>query len=415
MNLQAQYNKVALIATILTLMVAAFGFYFLLRYVLNKQLDDALRVEEAEIHDYIRKNNRLPDATVYKDQRIEFRRTEIPEKRHFKNIQTYKLNDVEFESSRQLIFNVTAGGQFYTAIVTISIESTQELIWVILIITIGLILLLGVIMYFSNRFLLKKLWRPFHHTLTSIKDFNLSAPGPIKMQDTHITEFNELNNNIRLMAGKVTKDYQSLKSFTDHASHEMQTPLAVIRSRLDTLIQQPELDEHSMFQIQQLYHAVDKLTRLSQSLLLLARIENNQFSSSDIVMLDEVVSEISNNLQELTASRELILTIHKQPLPVSMNSQLADILIGNLIRNAIRHTESGDNILIEFGANQISFSNSGSTGLEKEKVFGRFYKSERSEGSGLGLAIVKQICDQYGFRIVYSFSNKMHVFTIYLN
>src|SRR5258705_13830404 len=127
----------------------------------------------------------------------------------------------------------------------------------------------------ADRFLVKKLWEPFQESLSSIKSFDLNAPSAIKTKKSAIHEFNELNQSISMMTEKVVKDYLSLKHFTDHASHEMQTPLAVVNSKLDILIQDPALSEKNLQDLQVIYDAVDKMSKLSQSLLLLARIENN--------------------------------------------------------------------------------------------------------------------------------------------
>ena len=136
---------------------------------------------------------------------------------------------------------------------------------------------------------------PFRTTLTSIKNFDLDAPSAIKTEKTSIHEFNELNESINMMTEKVVKDYVSLKHFTDHASHEMQTPLAVINSRLDILIQDPGLNEKNLQHLQSIYNAVDKMSKLSQSLLLLTKIDNKQFYENGDV---DIRSRVRNKLQE---------------------------------------------------------------------------------------------------------------------
>ncbi len=298
------------------------------------------------------------------------------------------------------------------ASVTKSQEATEDLIWIILLSTIALFVLLTVILFFTNRVLLKKLWRPFRDTLSSIKQFNLSAPVPVNMQPTRITEFRELNESIRMMTNKVMKDYQSLKNFTDHASHELQTPLAIINSKLDVLIQEPELSERSMQQVQSIYTAVEKLSRLSQSLLLLTRIENNQYTISENVSINLLFEEKIGEMQELIRTADLTVKLEAIPLEVIMNKDLAEILVANLITNAIRHSEAGDVITINTGKKSLSVCNTGKTSLDEKKVFDRFYKSDRSHGTGLGLAIVRQICDQYNFRPSYQFHDLQHYFII---
>src|SRR5262245_50489845 len=142
MKLQAQYNKVTIISSIVVILIAAIGYYFLLRYVLIAELDEALKVEEVEIQDYIKKNNALPDATVYKDQRIEFEKINDPVKREFRSLEAFNPEENEKELSRRLSFTVRPNGQYYKAVVTKSEEATEALVWIILFTSIALIALL---------------------------------------------------------------------------------------------------------------------------------------------------------------------------------------------------------------------------------------------------------------------------------
>ena len=412
MKLQAQYNKISIASTILVLLIAGAGYYFLLQYVLKEQLDETLRVEQVEIQDFIQTHHLLPPATTYKDQRIEFKKSDKVLPQSFRTLMLYDPDEKENELSRQLNFNVEVNGQYYIASVTKSQEATEEIIGVILLITLGLIILLSLLLFFANRFVVKRLWKPFQTTLSSIKSFDLNAPSAIKTEKTAIHEFNELNVNISMMTEKVVKDYLSLKHFIDHASHEMQTPLAVVNSKLDVLIQDPSLNEKNLQDLQVIYDSVDKMSKLSQSLLLLARIENNQFSEKQEVDIHNVAKNIIQELDEWISERSLTVSNEISELKVNMNSQLANTLIANLLINAIKHSNKQESILLRSDKNVLTISNPGTQALDKDRIFDRFWKSEYSDGTGLGLAIAKQICDHYGFPLQYEFSQGAHHFSI---
>jgi signal transduction histidine kinase len=412
MKLQAQYNRISVVSSIIVLLIAAIGYYFLLHYVLTEQLDETLRVEQVEIQDYIRGKHSLPPATTYKDQKIQFEKAEKDFPQRFNTLKLYDAADKENELSRQLIFPVQVNGQYYAASVTKSQEATEEMRGLILLITLGLIILLSILLFFANRFLVKRLWKPFRTTLTSIKNFNLDAPSAIKTEKTSISEFNELNESINLMTEKAVKDYLSLKDFTDHASHEMQTPLAVINSKLDILIQDPALSEKNLQHLQGIYNAIDKMSKLSQSLLLLTKIDNKQFSVSMEVDIQLIVKNKLEELGEWILEKSLVINNRVNDLHITMNPQLADMLITNLVTNAIRHSEAHGQILLQSGKNIFIISNPGTTALDKHRIFDRFWKTEHSDGTGLGLAIVKRICDQYGFSLRYEFKDADHFFTI---
>jgi signal transduction histidine kinase len=412
MKLQVQYNRISVISSVIVLLVAGFGYYFLLHYVLKKQLDETLKVEQVEILDFVQENHSLPPATKYKDQKIDFAKAGNNFPQRFTTLTLYDTTEKENELSRQLIFPVQVNGQYYAATVTKSQEATEEMIGLILLITLGLIILLIVLLFFANRFLVKRLWKPFRTTLSSIKNFDLDSPHALPIEKSSITEFNELNENISMMTQKAVKDYLSLKDFTDHASHEMQTPLAVVNSKLDILIQDPTLSEKNLQHLQSIYNAIDKMSKLSQSLLMLTKIDNKQFYRSQEIDLQSIVKNKLQEFDEWINERSLVIENEVNSLQITMNPQLADTLISNLVINAIRHSEQKSYVLLKSEKNSFSISNPGKATLDKYRIFDRFWKSDHSSGTGLGLAIVKRICDQYNFLLNYEFKNGNHFFNI---
>lgn len=412
MKLQTQYTKISIASSIIVLLIAGVGYYFLLHFVLEDQLDDTLRVEQVEIQDFIRTKHSLPPATTYKDQRIEFIKTDKALSPSLQTLMQYNADDNKNELSRQLLFSVNINGQYYTASVTKSQENTEKIVGVILLITLGLILLLGILLFFANRFLVKRLWKPFQTTLSSIKNFDLNAPSAIRSEKTVIHEFNELNENISMMTEKVVKDYLSLKHFTDQASHEMQTPLAVVNSKLDILIQDPALSKKNLEDLQSIYDAVDKMSKLSHSLLLLARIENNQFTEQQELDIKATTGNILLELDEWIKDKSLLVRNEIDELKVVMNRQLGNTLIANLIINAIKHSNRQETIRLWSNEKTFMISNPGNQPLDSNRIFDRFWKSAYSDGTGLGLAIVKHICDHYGFSLQYQFKEQSHYFSI---
>src|SRR6185437_15266196 len=101
------------------------------------------------------------------------------------------------------------------------------------------------------------------------------------------------------MCEKVSKDYESLKNFTENASHEIQTPLAIIKNKIELLLQSENLDKTQIHSIQILNEAASKLSRLNQSLLLLTKIENRQFESPEKVNFSKVLNQCIENFEEL--------------------------------------------------------------------------------------------------------------------
>lgn len=413
MKLITKYNRVNLIATIIVLLAASLCYYFIVRFVLIRQLDNTLKVEEAEIINYVSINNRLPEATSYRDQHINFEETTDSVKRKFSNIWLQHGRHREHVAYREISFPININGKLYRASVTKSEEEMEDLIELIVMITIGIIILLLLILFIANRVLLRRLWLPFYDTLDSIKAFNLNNKKNVATEKTNIDEFDNLNVAVNSMQVRILKDYETMKDFADNASHEMQTPLAILNSKLDLMIQEPNLNESQTKQLQSMYDAMGRLTKLNQSLLLLTKIENNQFNKAAPHGLDNLIKEKLSQLEDLIAAKHLQVNTDLRETIVQMDDYLADILLNNLLGNAIRHNNDNGIINISLNNSELKISNSGPTfSLDNKNIFDRFKKGQSSEGIGLGLAIVKQICDNYGFAISYSFENNMHYFSI---
>jgi signal transduction histidine kinase len=414
MKLFAKYSRVNILASVLALLVGSVGYYFSVRYVLIRQLDDSLKVEEAEILDHVAALDQLPEPSNYKDQQVSYQLATAPVRRRFVHSTRPEPSRKEHkfyqEPYRELIFPVRAKGRLYSVSVMTSEEETENLQELIMLITAGMILLLLGTLFLTNRLLLRRLWRPFYETLDGIRRFHLSTRQPLPVRPTDTEEFRDLNNAVQQMTSKILKDYEMLKNFTDNASHEMQTPLAIINSKLDLLIQDTSLGEKHHQPVQAMYDAIGRLRQLNQSLLLLMKIENNQFGYTEPVDLAVLIKEKLVQLEDPIKSRSLSVHTELDRLQLPVNGYLADILLNNLLINAIRHNLDGGRVEVRLGERSLRVSNTGpELGFDPGTIFNRFTKGTHSGGTGLGLAIVRQICDNYQFPLSYTYKDNMHV------
>jgi signal transduction histidine kinase len=237
----------------------------------------------------------------------------------------------------------------------------------------------------------------------------LSSRHLLTPSETDIDEFRILDEATRQMTRQILKDYEMLKSFTDNASHEMQTPLAILNSRLDLLIQDPVIGERQLRPIQAMYDAIGRLRQLNQSLLLLTKIENHQFGHTDSVEMAPLIEEKLAQLEDPLRDRRLVVRKDLDRLRLPINGYLADILLNNLLLNAIRHNQDGGELSVCLRESSLRVSNSGpALSLDPATIFDRFVKGTHSGGTGLGLAIVRQICDNYHFSLTYSYTDQLH-------
>jgi signal transduction histidine kinase len=416
MKLFTKYNRVNIAVTILAFTAGSVAFYFVLHYVLVRQLDETLRAEKQEITEYVKQHNQLPEIQNTKHQWIIVEETTQPVKSTSVTSKlVYDKKEDDDESIRQMVFSITANGKSYNVSVNKSETETEDLLQLIIYVTIAMIGFILLLNYIVNRKLITALWKPFYTTIDSIKQYNISQHQPLQLSTEQIDEIDLLNKSLNAMTTNIYNDYYTLKSFTENASHEMQTPLAVIRSKVELLLQQTEWKEQSLQHLMVIENATQKLAKLNQSLLLLTKLENRQFILNEEVNLAKIVNEKLDERNELIQAKQLQVSINCEEVTLAFHQHLAEILISNLLNNAIRYTTIGGEINISLNKKELQVSNTATNGtLDNDKIFQRFYKTETStEGTGLGLAIIKEICNAGGFDLQYSFLDNKHSFSVH--
>ena len=414
MKLFTRYNRINITATIFIFLAGSVAFYFVLDYVLIRQLDGSLRSEKQEITEYIQLHQQLPEIQNTKEQWIQISKTNQPiSKPITKSIPVYNKAEEEQEYIRQLIFTVTIQQQNYLVIVNKSETETEELLKLIILVTISMVAMILLFNYLINRRLISTIWQPFYNTINSIRDYAANQQS-LTLSIEPIDEINLLNESLNSMTDRIHKDFNALRSFTENASHEMQTPLAIIRSKVESLYQLAEGKEQMMQQLLSIEDACLKLSKLHQSLLLLTKLKNNQFILNESINLVSILEQKCEERKELFESKNIKLQISATNFEMNFHRHLAEILITNLLNNAIRYTTPGGTIAITVNPQSLTCSNTASAGtLDTDKVFSRFYKGSNTElGTGLGLSIIKEICNAAGFSIAYQFENNTHHFTI---
>jgi signal transduction histidine kinase len=264
---------------------------------------------------------------------------------------------------------------------------------------------------FSTRLILQSIFRPIHLLLKWLDSVALGQPAPYLDKDVRIREFRMLNRAAIEMHERVEQTYQEQKQFIENASHELQTPLAVIRGKLELLTEQENLNEEDMKIVDNMYGCVTRAVNLNKSLLLLSRIQNEQYTETTLVDMNAYTKEIMMFLPDLYEEKQLHYTLNEQgECHVEMNKDLAQVLLNNLIKNAFVHTPDQGHIDINILPTSVEVINDGTEPLDESEMYKRFYKGNtRHKGStGLGLPIVKSICGLYGFELQYSYDGKHH-------
>lgn len=258
-------------------------------------------------------------------------------------------------------------------------------------------------------------FRPFGLTLSAIKSFSIQQLKPIDLTNSSTTEFRRLNRFIKEMTDKATSDYLALKEFTENASHEIQTPLAIARGKLEILMGDDRLTEEQMELLGSAQNAISRVSKLGNSLSLLTKIENQEFKKTEKINFSEQLKRFIYDFQELIALKSLKIETKIQDSQFLVGNQiLIELLLSNLLSNAIRHNLENGFIDVRLDEKTLVIENSGERlkGNASE-YFERFKKGTTDpSSSGLGLSIIKKICDDLKIDILYTNEESRHTFTL---
>lgn len=281
--------------------------------------------------------------------------------------------------------------------------------WIIFLYVLLLLIILSI-----NIWVFRKNMKPLYVLLKWLDTSQLGKKNEPLENTTKITEFRKLNAATMAFAERGEKLFEQQKTFIGNASHEMQTPLAICRNRLEMLMEDETLTEHQLNELIKTHQTLENLTRMNRSLLLLCKIENGQFVDTRSVCLNDILAHYLDDYKEVYAYRNITVTVTTDSsFCVEMNDSLVSVLVTNLLKNSFVHNIDGGFIYIKITANTFEISNTGEKPLDRERIFECFYQGQKKEGStGLGLALVDSICKANHLTIDYTYVENRHIFTI---
>lgn len=414
MKLFEKTRRTHIIYSVIIFILSGSIVYFTLKNIVSEKQDEKLLWDKELIARKIKYEYPLPifDVEDFKSK------TPIKDTLYFKDTLIYQVvNNIEnYELYRQLTSVETLQGKTYRIITRSSIMRNQDFI-------LGVTLAVGVIIfimiltvYFVNSFSMRKVWLPFYYNLETLKNFSVENNKPIDLKESDIDEFQELNSSLSKLTTKINSDFNNLKEFTENASHEMQTPLAIMQSKSELLLQSENLNKDQISQIKAIYQSVQRLSKLNKTLLLLSKIENRQFKDLELIHVNQVIDKHLEIFEDFIDNKNLKVEMKStMEVEIEANPLLFDMIISNLISNAIKHNIEGGHIEVLTTNLFVSVSNSGiPPKIESEALFERFKKESTAANSfGLGLAIVKKICDNNDWKITHSYVEDQHNISIY--
>ncbi|MBL7950093.1 MAG: HAMP domain-containing histidine kinase [Flavobacteriales bacterium] len=318
------------------------------------------------------------------------------------------------EPFRTYTSTIHVNGRTYAITVSRVIEETEELITgIALIATITLLLLFGGVLLL-DRMSAQRIWAPFHSMLARLKRFQVDDAEPFRAAATGVNEFDELEREMEQLTARNMAMYVEQRRFTENAAHELRTPIALLQGKLERLFQSKDLTQEQATLLEEASTVLGRMHRSHEGLLLLARLENGtapRSGTSDPYAIVRIALEQADD-----RIRELGLSVSVERVPDMtwrLDPAMAEILLVNLVGNAIRHNVPGGRIDVRITPSSFAIANTGAeAGLDPAHLFKRFAGS--GKGLGLGLAIAQRVCERQGCTLNYAFEAPLHVFRVTL-
>lgn len=323
----------------------------------------------------------------------------------------------EHFSSKKIIFDIEQENKFYRVSIIKTIDEDEGLsgsMSAIIFIS-GLCMLAALVLI--NVLIYHRLFSPVYKLIKEIKTFSVYKLTKISVPKTSTSEFKVLSEEISKMSEKIISDYTSMKEFTENMTHEIQTPLAIINTKIERCLQDKALTEEQANLLSGAAKAVNKLFNISKGLTLLSKLDNQQYVDVTEINISQFIRQRIIYLSDFIEGKGIVLTEnYTSDITVSMDSSLCEILIDNLLKNAIMHNIQGGRIIITSQNNSLTILNDGITPKTGTDIFfKRFHSNGANTTLGLGLSIVKKIIEYYNFTIEYRFENGMHFIRVNFN
>nr|WP_299340168.1 HAMP domain-containing sensor histidine kinase [Allomuricauda sp.] len=412
MNLVKKTNTHYLIFLAFLFPVMIVVDYFLIQYIVNSEVEEILLHEQERIDFHLNRDGKLPPSNyLFETVPVDDNKGHSPV---FKDTMLYEGYAEKNIPYRTYTFTSSLNSQPIRITLKHVLLEINELIWLLFVTTSFIIFLIMLGIYFINQKIYKWAWNPFFENLAKLKAYNVTQKDSIHLKTSRINEFEELNKVITTLIDQVKKDFQNLKEFNENISHEIQTPLAIIRNKVVVLLESKNLDEKELQRVEAVYQETNKLSKIGKSLTLISRIENQEFKRMDRVDVHTMIANILSNMEEIINFKNIKVTTELSPVTIECDHILADILLTNLIKNAVQHNKEGGTLKISLNQERLEISNTGEVSkIAAEKLFRRFQKgSSAKESLGLGLAINQKICEIYGFQMEYVRQGEKHTFIL---
>ena len=409
--------------TTLFYLIFTFFAFFLSAIYLTREAEDFINDELAHRFNYVErkvrrqiregKPSKKPSSSALLTELLV--RPDLSETPLYSDTVLYNADTEEMQLYRKKTIFLEEAGTFYKLEITKSLEDFYRLKNAIFGALIPAFIILAAAIILFNSLLSRSLYKPFNKILTHMRTYQVGSGQAIKKVNTATTEFRKMQQLFLEMVDRIENDYRNLKEYTENMAHEIQTPLTVIRNKTENLIADESIMDKQASTVKIIYDETSHLSKLGNTLNLLSKIENHEFSKAEYILTRSVIEKHLESISEVARLKSL--QIEKElsdQHQLYIDPFLLDIVLKNLLRNALRYGSAEGPIRIRTTVDSLSVSNYGPPLDENpEKIFERFFRKNGSQSAqGLGLSLVKKICDLNHLSVSYTYENQQHHFTI---
>ncbi len=393
----------------------------LIEKVVYKRIDKTLlekkekfieHLDKREINDFLTRNDATETFASFSTLHNEFlqlyQSKENQGKAKFFVKNEPRIIEGEQSDYRVLYYDFVYENTNYGLEIGSSLSEIKELTFVI---RVFILIVLSIVIIFSflvDALFIEYLFKPFHQIINQ-KIRHVNEPDkfnytPIKSTSTDFQELDEVLNQMMI---RIQDLFSIEKQFIANVSHELLSPISLLKNRFENLIQNESLDEEAVNKIVSSLRTLDLLKKIINNLLLISRIENNQYMTDEVIDCKTLWEEIKAELQDRAEERGIDLKIKLNENHEFMgNKTLIHIMFYNVAVNALKFTDEGGRISINDVKSNTQYTltiKDNGCGMDKtqlENIFNRFTRlNVNKEGQGLGLAIVKTIANFHQIEI----------------
>ena len=403
MKLVKIYRRYTLITLALVILLGGILFYNIIMFFVYQSDNHTLMEFKENLELYIDETGKLPSNSLLNKGRISHQwiGPGLNVAPQFSDTVIY--SDFKGETVVYRIVTYSQETPDGNALITLWQTSmdTEDIISVVIISLLSFFVLYVLFSLWWNRWFMRRLWNPFYHILNQLDEVDLTNHNTIHISHCQVDEFNTLARETNKMLQRINDDYTTLKGLTETTSHELQTPLSIIKAKIELLQQDANISQKQLEQIKTLETSIDRLIRLNRFLLMIARINNNQFIGSEQLSLNKYVDDFLDSFYDFIELKEIKIEKHySNEFILNLHPQLAEMLISNLLSNAIRYNIKKGKIILYITENSLKIMNTYSNIIPKGNLFARFKKSTcEKDSTGLGLSIVDSICKKSDLKI----------------